>query len=190
LVEKQSVFALKRTSIRDGERPQEEQFLCSPAARWFPNPCSLKPNSLLCFRHIFIATWSNALRIHPFPVEQGLLRTIGSRKIPCFAPKTGNSLSGDPFGRTASTTNHSRVLARFGSSVEVRDISVGYRRGFCPSAVSGVIFAVTGSFGVLCLWRPNKFSRWAKGRQGEGEFVDEETAGKRGGECSLERIIR
>src|SRR6185312_5915190 len=46
-----------------------------------------------------------------------------SRNFPCQFPLSREFSGGDRFVRTASTTNHSRVLARFGSSVEVLDIS-------------------------------------------------------------------
>jgi len=59
------------------------------------------------FPHHFLSTQINALRMHPFPVEQDLLRTAGSRKNPCFEPKTGNPHTRDRFGRTASTTRKS-----------------------------------------------------------------------------------
>src|SRR6185437_6439168 len=66
-----------------------------------------------------------------------------------FSLLPGCGLPGDRFRRTAPTTSHPGVLARFGSSVEVLDISVGYRRRFCPSAVSGVISRYGRRF-----WRP------------------------------------
>ena len=70
-------------------------------------------------------------------------------------------------------TSHARVLARFASSVEVLDISGGYRRRFRPSAVSGVI-----SRCGRCFWRPLSLAAeyifaGAKGRQGEDECAAE-----------------
>ena len=63
------------------------------------------------FPHHFLATQINALRMHPFPVEQDLLRTAGSRKNPCFESKTGNPHTRHRFGGTASTTMKSAQTA-------------------------------------------------------------------------------
>jgi hypothetical protein len=125
------------------------------------------------FPHRFLATQINALRMHPFPVEQDLLRTAGSRKNPCFEPKTWESAYPRPVWQDC--VHHQEVRARKGWVPPSRSTSkflMGWR-GLSRSAaiIFRLILLQAAKFRIesLCdeIWVPKR-----DGKAAVGEYID------------------